>query len=306
MFLVCGEALFDVFLDPVAGAGPRTLTATPGGSPFNVAIGLARLGRAAGFCTSLSADALGRRLEALLTEEGVDVSTLRRLDGPTPLALVEVDDAGQPRYGFHGLRELPVDPTATPPDLDGVHVGSVPIVSPVSAGPLLALMAEVGAERLTTFDPNVRLAVEPDAAFWRAQVDRFRARARVIKVGDDDLRALYGQSVDPEQVAAGWLGGRTALVVLTRGADGLVLFGAEGGRVAVPAGPARVIDTVGAGDSVQAAVIAWLQEHGADRPDRLAALGVDDLRSMGTFAAAAAALTCSRRGPDLPRRSELA
>lgn len=302
MFLVCGEALFDVFLTP-EGAAPAM---APGGSPFNVAIGLARLGRPVAFAASLSGDALGRRLRRMLEAEGVDLSHARVLDGPTPLALVEVDDAGVPRYGFHGLREMEVHPTHPDiPGLDGLHVGSVPIVSAASAGPLLALMAAVGVDRVTSFDPNVRLAVEPDAAHWRAQVDRFRREARLVKASEDDLRAMHGADADVEAVARGWLGGRTALVVLTKGAAGMVLFGGAGVRVEVAAAASAVVDTVGAGDAVQAALIAWLQERDLATPAGLAGLGAADLDALGLFAAGAAAVACSRRGPDLPRRAEL-
>lgn len=312
MFLVCGEVLFDVFLGlpPLDPGAARTMSAAPGGSPFNVAVGLARLGCAVALSTTVSRDSLGRQVETLLKNEGVGTGFLQRSASPTPLALIEIGDDGAPRYGFHGVRDIVVHPTEAAlsvlgSSLTGLHIGSIPIAVGPSTEPLLALAGTVGRDRLVSFDPNVRLAVEPDVGLWRERVARFRTRAHLVKVSEEDLFAIHGPDADPESLARGWLGGRTALVVLTRGARGAVLL-AGGRRVEVGISPTTLVDTVGAGDSFQAALLKWLQEAGKASPAGLASLREGDLADLGRFASAAAAVTCSRRGADLPRRGDIA
>ncbi|MCC5071195.1 carbohydrate kinase family protein [Xanthomonas campestris] len=313
MFLICGEALFDVFIDPIengsAGNSTTALSAVAGGSPYNVAIGLARLGRKAALCTEISPDQLGKRLESALADEGVDLSFIRRAEGATPLALVDVDENGLPHYGFHGLRQMCLHPVAATLQaqrarITGIHVGSFPIVSEKSAEKLLTLVADAG-ERIVSLDPNIRLAVEPDVALWRTQLDRFRVHAHLIKTSVEDLEAIYGSDVDAEAIARSWLGEKTKLIVLTRGERGGVLFAGNGERIEIEATPTTVVDTVGAGDTYQAALLCWLDEAGYPTPAGLSALSTAQLAEMARFAGLAASITCSRRGPDLPRRAEL-
>lgn len=313
MFLICGEALFDVFIDPIETDTPddpiTVMRAVAGGSPYNVAVGLARLGRAAALCTEISPDRLGKRLEAALVKEGVDLSFIRRASGATPLALVDVDPTGLPHYGFHGLRQMCLHPVAATFEAEreritGIHVGSFPIVSERSAEKLLKLVEGAG-DRIVSLDPNIRLAVEPDTLLWRAQVDRFRVHAHLIKTSVEDLEAIYGVDIDAEAIARSWVGGKTKLVVLTRGERGGVLFAGDGERIEIEAIPTIVVDTVGAGDTYQAALLCWLDEAGLAHPDALAGLSHAQLEEMARFAGHAAALTCARRGPDLPRRTEL-
>lgn len=313
MFLICGEALFDVFIDPIEtdmlGDQATVMRAVAGGSPYNVAIGLARLGRTAALCTEISPDRLGQRLEKALVKEGVDLSFIRRATGATPLALVDVDASGLPHYGFHGLRQMCLHPVAATLDaeqerISAIHVGSFPIVSERSAEKLLKLVENAG-NRIVSLDPNVRLAVEPDTLLWRAQIDRFRVHAHLIKTSVEDIEAIYGLDVDAEVIARSWVGGKTKLVVLTRGERGGVLFAQDGERIEIDAIPTAVVDTVGAGDTYQAALLCWLDEAGLARPEALASLSHGQLVEMARFAGRAASLTCSRRGPDLPYRTEL-
>lgn len=313
MFLICGEALFDVFVDPIdadtQGHHVTALRAVAGGSPYNVAVGLARLGRRATLCTEISSDRLGKQLETSLTQEGVDLSFVRRADGATPLALVDVDAHGVPEYGFHGLRQMCLHPVAATfaehrSAITGIHVGSFPIVSDRSAEKLLTLVSET-ADRIVSLDPNIRLAVEPDVAMWQRQVDRFRVHVHLIKTSIEDLEALYGPDCDGEAVARSWLEGVTELVVLTRGERGGVLFTRGGDRIEIDAPVIDVVDTVGAGDTYQAALLCWLDEAGLAHPAALPMLSREQLTAMVRFAGHAAGLTCTRRGPQLPLRKEL-
>ena len=312
MYLICGEALYDVFVDPMDVDLRRrvSLTAKAGGSPYNVAIGLARLGCKVALATEIAGDTLGRHLEARLELEGVDRRFLRRTARATPLAMVDVDTYGTPRYAFYGLEHILFHPaleTVTPqwPALTGVHIGSIPIVSPQSSPLLLELVSAAPAKHLVSFDPNVRLAIEPDAARWREAVERFRRLAHVIKVSEEDLVNLYGADTDCDSIAKTWLGGRCGLVVVTRGAKGASFHSRSAGSVRVPAVSVVIADTVGAGDSFQAAMLAWLAENRHASPTEVAALTAADITSLGQFAAQAAAATCRQKGPEFPYRRSL-
>jgi fructokinase len=308
MFLVCGEALMDVFScgDTARGVG---LDARIGGSPFNVAVGLARLGQPVAFFGGVSTDFLGDRLVRALRDEGVALQAVQRLDAPTTLSMVGVDSEGRPSYAFHGHgaadRLLGPDAVAR---LDlrpaVVHVGSyVTVVEPAAAA-VRALVEREHGRALIAFDPNVRLNVEPRVERWREALEWLVRRADVVKISEEDLGLLYpGQAA--ETLAAGWLRDGAGLVVLTRGEHGSQAFTAAQ-RVSVPAERCPLVDTVGAGDTFQAALLTWLAEHACLSAAQLRALPAAGLAEALAFAGRAAAITCSRQGADLPRRAELA
>jgi fructokinase len=312
MYLVCGEALYDVFVDPMGIDVRRKvgLTAKAGGSPYNVAIGLARLGCAASLATEIADDALGRNLEARLLSEGVDCQFIRRTGKVTPLALVDVDAAGNARYAFYGLDSVLFhpDPVAVKKRwgmILGIHVGSIPIVSAQSSERLLELIVAAPPKVLISFDPNVRLAIEPDAGRWREAVERFRQHAHLIKVSEEDLTYLYGTNSDLNAIARGWLSNRCSLVIVTRGERGATYYSRSAGTIEIPPVPVVVADTIGAGDSFQAATLAWLVENRHASPAELTVLSSADIENLGQFAASAAAATCRHRGPEFPYRKTL-
>jgi len=307
MFVVCGEALMDVYMGESTPTG-MTLDARIGGSPLNVAQGLARLARPVAFLAGLSSDALGERLLASLRDEGVDTSLVLRSDAPSTLSVVSVDASGVPRYAFHGHgaadRQLTQDTVpALPAATRVLQFGSYALVVEPVGGALRALAARERERRLIAYDPNVRLNVEPDLALWRAVVAQMVSIAHLVKVSDEDLGLLYPGET-PEQVAARWLSQGAALVAVTRGRHGASAW-TRGAKVDVPSPETKVIDTVGAGDTFQAALLTWLDEHDALTPEALSNLDAPSLDALLRFAARAAAITCSRRGADMPRRSEL-
>ncbi|MGH6961794.1 MAG: PfkB family carbohydrate kinase, partial [Dongiaceae bacterium] len=166
-----------------------------------------------------------------------------------------------------------------------------------------ALASREARRRLISFDPNVRLNVEPDLEVWRARVQAMAAHADLIKVSGEDLDAMYpGRSV--ESTMEHWLAAGVRLVVVTRGAEGALAF-TERDRVIAAGERVQVVDTVGAGDAFQAALLCALDELGL--ASRAGLEGVDEaaLRRCLSFATRAAAITCTRRGADLPRRREL-
>jgi len=308
MFLVCGEALMDVF---PAGSTPEglALSARTGGSPFNMAVGLARLGQAVAFAGGISTDAFGQRLLRALEDEGVDVDWVQRFTAPSTLSVVTTDAYGVPAYAFHGAqaadRLLAARPLmALPPRMRVLQLGSYAMVVEPIAATLLRLVEREHGRMLVAYDPNVRLNVEPSRERWRSALEWMAQRTHLLKLSAEDAALLYpGEEL--EALAHRWLAQGVALVVITRGELGALAVTAQGStRTGAP--ELAVVDTVGAGDAFQAALLAWLAEHDALTPQALRSLGRPDLEAALDFATRAAAITCSRRGADLPRRVELA
>lgn len=307
MIVVSGEALMDVF-DAGATPGGQALDARIGGSPLNVAIGLARLGRRVAFFGALGRGFLGQRLQQALADEGVDLGCVRRVDAPTTLGLVGLDAQGVADYAFYGERGADrqlqlADLAAVPVAAQAYQFGSYAmVVQPVGAT-LRALVERECRRSVVAYDVNVRRNVEPDLAVWRDSVDWMASRAAVLKLSDEDFDSLYA-GADAHVLAARWRAAGVALVVLTRGAQGAWVWSAAGHRQVAPV-PVALVDTVGAGDTFQAALLTALAERGRLTRDALATLGASDVGAVAAFAGRAAAITCSRRGADLPRRAEL-
>ncbi len=307
MFIVCGEALFDVF---ATGATPTGLgfDGRIGGSPFNVALGLARLGQPVGFFGGIGTGFAGERLMQALADEGIASSAVARVDAPTTLSLVGLDAKGVPSYAFYGhggadRQVLPADLARVPASAKVFHFGSYAMVVPPVAGTQRALVEREHLRSLIAYDPNIRSNVEPDLGVWRDALHWMQPRTHLLKVSDEDLGLLYpGRNI--AQFAADALAAGTPLVVVTRGGEGAVGFTARH-TVVMPPVPVTVVDTVGAGDTFQAALLTWLAETGRATPAGVAALDAASLQQALGFAARAAAITCGRRGADLPRRGEV-
>jgi fructokinase len=303
MFVVVGEALVDL----VGERGGRTLAVYPGGSPANVALGLARLGSPVTLKTRLGRDALGEMIRAHLEASGVRVDA-----GPdeaqvsTSLAIASLA-AGIASYDFRidwdvrTLAPLPIEARC-------MHTGSLATVLPPGRAHVIDLM-EREHERghvTVSYDPNVRPALMGAAARARADVERLVALSDVVKVSDDDLHWLYPDRSD-EDVARDWLGRGPALVVVTRGDAGVYAISARG-ELRCPAMAVDLVDTVGAGDSFTAGLLDGLRRGdllGAARGDALAAIDEATLADVVAEAALVAAITCSRPGADPPTRAEV-
>ena len=311
MYLVCGEALFDFFSEDDASglASKVNFKAIAGGSPFNVAVGLRRLGVDAALFAGLSTDYLGRRLRQVLQDEGVRPDYLADFAAPTTLAMVAVGANGSPQYSFRGegCADRQLKPEHLPelgPEVRGLHIGSFSLVVQPIADTLLALVQRESGKRLISLDPNVRLNPEPNIDLWRSRVATLVELADLIKVSDEDLSLLYpGQ--DPQRVIEGWLQHRCQVVFLTRGGEGATVFSRSHGSWSVPACSVKIADTVGAGDTFQAALLTWLTEQQLDSVEGVQSLAREQIDGMLKFAVRAAALTCSKAGPDLPYRRQL-
>ncbi len=309
--VVAGEALVD--LVPERDGRLRPL---PGGSPFNVAVGLGRLGVPTGLLGPLSSDGLGDVLAERLDAADVRPLPRARVDRPTTLALVHLDTQGHASYTFYlegtsatGMTDADVvaagtdAPTFGPSPLH-VSLGAVTLTAP-GTGALLARLLAAGTSRpLVSLDPNVRPAVIADLAAERAAIARAVAACDVVKVSDEDLAVLHPDR-DPLAVAGDWARSGPQLVVVTRGAEGATALRADGAALTVAGVPVDVVDTVGAGDAFTSGLLAALDAH--DLLDRTAlhAATPQLLRTVLAFAARVAAATCARPGADPPTRAEL-
>lgn len=309
MFLVCGEALFDLFLEGEDGPGAVGFAARAGGSPFNVAIGLSRLGCDAGLLTGLSDDMLGKRLARALAAEGVSTAYAVATSRPTTISLVGLDAAGAPEYQFYGAGSADAGVTlAEMPrlgaEVDGLHFGSYSLaVTPVADA--FAALAQAERGRFVSLDPNIRATIEPDMGVWRARLDALYPVADLVKTSAEDL-ALIHPGRSPEAFAADLIARGVKLVVVTAGGEAALAWSAAGHRATARPPRVAVVDTVGAGDTFQAALIARLCAHDGGPLAGLDALDAGALQATLDYAARAAAITCSRRGADLPRAAELA
>ncbi|MEY2687175.1 MAG: hypothetical protein RL375_1373 [Pseudomonadota bacterium] len=307
LVLICGESLLDVFANGHTSTG-MALDAVVGGSPLNVAAGIARLGLRSLFFGAVSGDFLGARIEQGIVAEGIETGALVRCNAPTTLSLVGVDALGQPSYRFYGhggadRQLLPEHIARLPHDLAALHFGSYACVVEPIASTIRALVGQRRGTSVISYDPNVRANVEPDLDAWRANIDWMAGRCHLLKLSDEDLERLYPER-DIDELAAGWLAAGVRLVMLTRGGQGASAW-IPAGRIDVAAPRVLVQDTVGAGDTFQAASLVALHELGRLDPNAMATLTLDEVRRVASFAAGAAAITCTRRGPDLPRRHEL-
>jgi fructokinase len=308
MFLVCGEALFDFFLETEDGPAAARYAARAGGSPFNVAIGLARLGQRSGLLTGLSRDLLGQRLRRVLEDEGVSTDYAIPTDRPTTISLVGLDTAGVPAYQFYDTGSADTgltadDLPALAPEITGLHFGSYSIAVAPVADTLAGLAAQRG-QRFVSLDPNIRPTVEPDMDVWRERLDGLLPHVDLLKTSAEDL-AMVRPGLDREAFAADLIGRGVQLVVVTDGDAAAHAWTASGLHATATPPKVTVVDTVGAGDTFQAALIARLLRGSAGPKAAIASLDRVELQAILSYAARASALTCSRRGADLPRAAEL-
>ncbi len=301
MFLCCGEALYDLLQQ---GPGLQ-FAAQLGGSPLNVAIGLARLGQRAAFLGSIGNDALGAAMRASLAAEGVDTTLATASCEVTSLALVTMRPDGVPDYAFYGLRDgaAYTVPGALPPSIRAIHAGSVGAAFGPSAPALLALLRAQRDVRLICYDPNPRPSIIPDAQAWRQRVEPIAACSDLIKVSTEDLAFLYPGEA-PARVAARWLAGTARLVVVTDGPSGAAAFSQS--RTTSCRGHGVVVaDTIGAGDAFQAALLWACAAHDALTGRALATLSAAAIERILSVAVAASALACTQPGAAMPTRAAL-
>jgi fructokinase len=307
MFLVCGEAVIDFFQDAARGFA---FDAQPAGSPFNVAIGLQRLGERASLVTGLSTDAFGKRLIDALEAEGVEWRLAPRTERPTILSFVLVKPDGGPEYAFYGENgaDTAVPQGAIdwplPPDIRAVHVGGFPMAVEPSKSSYATLIRQAGEALFVSLDPNVRPSLVGDLNLFRTHFEGLCASTSLIKASSEDLSYLY-PGMGLEDVAGLWRSLGAGTVVLTDGPKGSLALN-DAGMARVATSPVTVVDTVGAGDSFMSALLADVSRRGLRDRARLAAAGPSAIEPILAFANTAAGITCTRRGANPPTRADIA
>ncbi|MBV9831767.1 MAG: carbohydrate kinase [Marmoricola sp.] len=290
-----GESLVDVVVD-----ADGDTEETPGGSPLNVAVGLARLDVPATLITQVGLDERGGMVVHHVEASGVEIVAAPPSSGRTSTAIARLDAAGLARYEFDLEWSLPRQEL---PPCRALHVGSLGTAIEPGRESVLDLVAQaVDRELFVSFDANLRESFVEDAELTWGQVRSLGARCTLVKLSDEDAD-LLAPGTDPDEVARTLLAGeRTELVLLTRGAQGATAF-TPAETVSVTPRRVEVVDTVGAGDAFMAATLAQLADGDSFRDglDTSAAA----LERLACAAVEVAAITCERRGANPPRRQEL-
>ncbi|MEU6142174.1 carbohydrate kinase [Streptomyces sp. NPDC047081] len=300
MIVVAGEALID--LVPQGTGALAGLQPALGGGPYNTAVALGRLGSPTAFCSRTSRDAFGEALLDGLRRAGVDVSAVQRGAEPTTLAVATLDGNGSASYSFYvdGTADrLFTAPEALPAETRAVSFGTCSLVLEPGATAYEGLLRTAAAQGVfTALDPNVRAGLIPDADAYRARFGSWLPSVSLLKLSEEDAQWLGGTPRD-------WLAAGPAAVVITHGGDGLTAFVRGGAVYPVPGEKVDVVDTIGAGDTVNAALLHGLSTWDALSEEALLDLGTDGWTRLLRFAARAAAITCSRAGAEPPYASEV-
>jgi len=307
MILSCGEALIDM-LPRESVAGEPAFAPYAGGAVFNTAIALGRLGAPAGFLSGLSTDLFGQMLETALAASGVDTALAIRSDRPTTLAFVRLVN-GQASYAFYdentaGRMLTAAEMPALPADISAIFCGGISLMVEPGGAAYEALFLREAPARVAMIDPNIRPSFIGDEPAYRARIARLIAAADIVKLSDEDLRWLAGPG-EIAALAAGLLMAGPKAVFVTEGAAGAHAFTADQ-AIFAPGLPVTVADTVGAGDTFNAGILAALHRAGALTKAGVAALDAGTLQAALDLGNRAAAVTVSRAGANPPFADELA
>src|ERR1700720_724870 len=307
MLLSCGDALVD-FLPVKSSDGRDALVPMVGGSCLNIAIGMARLGASAGFVGGISTDLFGRMIADHALASQVDLRYATRSAHQTTLAFVRTVGS-EPQYAFYddatASRNWVYRPGSIPFDeIEAVHVGSTTLADDEGAAQALAVVEDARASVTVSFDPNCRPKLVKHKARYVEKMDAFVAAADIVRMSVVDFEFLYGGG-DHAERAKSLIKAGASLIVVTRGIKGAQAWHREAGVVEVQAPTVDVVDTIGAGDSFQAALLFALRAIGRIKTGPLAQLTADELRRGPSFAASCAAFTCGRAGADPPHQSDV-
>jgi fructokinase len=306
MILCCGESLIDM-LPRQATTGENAFAPHAGGAVFNTAIALGRLGAPVAMFTGLASDFFGDLLAETLQSSKVSTQYVHRSDAPCTVAFVKLVD-GHATYAFYDEntagRMLSTD--ALPDladDVNALFFGGISLVVEPCGATYEALMTREAGSRVTMIDPNIRPGFIKDEAAYRARIDRMMGMADIVKLSDEDLAWLMGGE-DIDANAAHVLAMGPKLVCITRGKDGASGYTANG-RVDVAANAVTVVDTVGAGDTFNAGVLASLEQAGVLSKEGVANLSDEVIANALSLGARSAAITVSRAGANPPWTHEL-
>ncbi len=309
MILCCGEALID-FVPLESGTGYRPF---PGGSIFNIAVGLGRLQTPVGMFTKISTDFFGQMLVDYLVENNVDTSYLLRADGPTTLAFVSLPRGSnyEPQYLFYANQatdrslEQADLPVRLPDEITVLHFGSISLLLEPGASSLETLMRRESGRRILSLDPNVRPSLIPNQDSYRKRFENWISMVDILRLSQADLEWLYPDA-QPDDLIQQWLSSGPAICLLTRGADGAAGYSASGVTAFVPTPRVLVADTVGAGDTFLAAGLSFLYKNALlTNRAALSEMNETTLRACLEYSTHAAAINCSRPGANPPYLHEM-
>ncbi|MEM9708644.1 MAG: carbohydrate kinase [Pseudomonadota bacterium] len=306
MIVCAGEALIDM-LPRETASGEEAFAPYAGGAVYNTAIALGRLGAPAGYFGGLSSDLFGTLLADRLTEAGVSPTLAVRSEKPTTLAFVELEN-GQASYTFYdensaGRMLAPEDLPDLDDGVEALFFGGISLVAEPCGSAFEALMAAAAPTRAIMIDPNIRPSFVTDEDAYRARLLRMLAMADIVKVSDEDLQWLFGSGSHADQGRALVAQG-VSVVCVTEGAMGVTGYHATG-SIRVGAEKVEVVDTVGAGDTFNAGLMAALHASGVLTKEKLAEIDHPTLAAALRYGARAAAVTVSRAGANPPTRDEL-
>ncbi len=311
MIICCGEALID-FLPVKTVDGASAFQPHTGGSIYNVAIAIGRLGRDVSYLGGISKDFFGQMLLKGMKASNVDLGLVAISDRATTLAFVKLVD-GQAQYAFvdegsAGRMIVPEQFPDLPESATAMHFGSFSLINDPGASTYEMLAQNNAKNLLISIDPNIRPSLVNDKVQYLQRLERMIALADIIKISDEDLRWINSgvdeALVDEENIAKKWIEQGAKLVIITRGKDGASAW-TSNHKVFQPAIKANFCDSVGAGDTFSAGILAALDAKQLLNKSKLAKISLNDLEHAMKFAASAAAITVSRAGANPPWKDEL-
>lgn len=306
MIVCCGEALIDM-LPRQSTAGEAAFAPYAGGAVFNSAIALGRLGVPVEFFSGLSSDLFGQQIREVLASSNAGSRYANVSARPTTLAFVRLVD-GHATYTFYdentaGRMLTEADLPVFDEGVSAMLFGAISLIPEPCGSAYEALMRRDHDRRVTMLDPNIRPGFIQDKEKHVARMRRMMAMADIVKLSDDDL-AWFGETGSHAEIARRWIDAGPKLVVITRGGKGAVGY-TRRLAVEVAARRVEVVDTVGAGDTFNAGILASLYQQGALTKAALADLSEATVANALELGAKAAAVTVSRAGANPPWASEL-
>ena len=309
MILCCGEALIDM-IPSIDDAGQPGFTPHTGGAVFNTAIALGRLGINTGFLSGLSTDLFGRRLKEALRKSRVNTSLVITTSRPTTLAFLQIV-SGKPTYTFYnentaGRILYPVQLPETPEHATTLFFGGISLINEPAAEFYQDLAMRESADRVIVLDPNVRVGIVADEERYRSRLVTLLPHTDILKLSDEDLNWMIPGPADLEEKAARLSITGPRLVIITKGPDGAVAF-RDGEMLAdMPGASVTVVDTVGAGDTFNAGVLARLSVLGLLNKKSIRTLDSKQMRDVLALGNRVAGISVSRSGADSPWDHEIA
>lgn len=309
MILCCGEALIDM-IPTVNESEEPGFTPCSGGSVFNTAVALGRLGSQVGLLSGLSSDFFGDQLMRSLAESNVDTGMAIRSNRPTTLAFVQLinDQANYTFYDENTAGRLLCSESLPKiaKDVSTLYFGGISLINEPCANFYTELAIRESASKVIVVDPNIRSSLIENEETYRARLSHLIMHADIVKVSDEDLHWIVPGPLSLKEKIDKINADGSKLVILTQGSEGALAIAPDGATVEVEAQKATVADTVGAGDTFNAGVLAKLFEIGCLSKAALQTVGISEMKEALEYGVHVAAITVSRSGADSPWANELA